>query len=267
MSLSLIVMGASGRMGTTVARVACEQGVPVTAMLERPERLDDLARIAPQGCLTGSDAERLFPQAAGSVVIDFTTPESSLHTARVAARHEIPVVIGTTGFSPDQRAELENLARTARLFWSPNMSVGINVLLELLPQLTRMLGPDYDLEMVELHHNRKKDSPSGTALRLAESLAEARDWKLQDVARYHREGLVGERPQREIGIQAIRGGDVVGVHTVYFMGPGERIEVTHQAHSRENFAQGALRAARWLAEHQAGRLYAMSDILHTGARA
>lgn len=268
MSLSLIVMGASGRMGMTVARLAREQGVPVKAMLERPERLDDLTRIAPQGCLTGSDAEQLFPQAAGSgsVVIDFTAPEPSLHTARVAARHGIPVVIGTTGFSPDQRGELENLARTARLFWSPNMSVGINVLLELLPQLTRMLGPDYDLEMVELHHNRKKDSPSGTALRLAESLAEARDWKLQDVARYHREGIIGERPQQEIGIQSIRGGDVVGVHTVYFMGPGERIEVTHQAHSRENFAQGALRAARWLVEQQPGRLYSMSDVVHAGER-
>lgn len=266
MSLSLIIMGGSGRMGTSVATLARERGIPVTAMLERPERLDDLTRIAPQDCLTGTDAEQLFPQATGSVVIDFTAPESSLHTARVAARYAIPVVIGTTGFSPEQRAELENLASTARLFWSPNMSVGINVLLELLPRLTQMLGPDYDLEMVELHHNRKKDSPSGTALRLAESLAEARDWKLRDVARYHREGIIGERPRQEIGIQTIRGGDVVGVHTVYFMGPGERIEVTHQAHSRENFAQGALRAARWLVEQKPGRLYSMSDVVHMGAR-
>lgn len=265
MSLSLIVMGASGRMGTSVAALAREQGIPIAAMLERPDRVDALKNIAPQNCLVGSDAEQLFPQAAGAVVIDFTAPEASLHTARVAAKCGNPVVIGTTGFSADQRAELENLARTARLFWSPNMSVGINVLLEVLPQLTRMLGPDYDLEMVELHHNRKKDSPSGTALRLAESLAEARDWKLEDVARYHREGIIGERPKREIGIQAVRGGDVVGVHTVYFMGHGERIEVTHQAHSRENFAQGALRAARWLAECEPGRLYSMSDVL--GAQA
>lgn len=265
MSLSLIVMGASGRMGTSVAALAREQGIPIAAMLERPDRVDALKNIASQNCLVGSDAEQLFPQASGAVVIDFTAPEASLHTARVAAKCGNPVVIGTTGFSADQRAELENLARTARLFWSPNMSVGINVLLEVLPQLTRMLGPDYDLEMVELHHNRKKDSPSGTALRLAESLAEARDWKLEDVARYHREGIIGERPKREIGIQTVRGGDVVGVHTVYFMGHGERIEVTHQAHSRENFAQGALRAARWLAECEPGRLYSMSDVL--GAQA
>lgn len=141
------------------------------------------------------------------------------------------------------------------------MSVGVNVLLELLPELVQMLGPDYDLEMVELHHNRKKDSPSGTALRLAESLASARDWDLKDVACYHREGIIGERPKKEIGVQAIRGGDVVGVHTVYFMGPGERIEVTHHAHSRENFAQGALRAASWLPGQPGGKVYAMGDIL------
>ena len=165
MSLSLIVMGASGRMGTSVTTLAREQGIPVAAMLERPDRVDVLKNIAPQNCLVGSDADQLFPQAAGAVVIDFTAPEASLHTARVAAKCGNPVVIGTTGFSADQRAELENLARTARLFWAPNMSVGINVLLELLPRLTRMLGPEYDLEMVELHHNRKKDSPSGTALR------------------------------------------------------------------------------------------------------
>ena len=265
MSLSLIVMGASGRMGTSVTTLAREQGIPVAAMLERPDRVDVLKNIAPQNCLVGSDADQLFPQAAGAVVIDFTAPEASLHTARVAAKCGNPVVIGTTGFSADQRAELENLARTARLFWAPNMSVGINVLLELLPRLTRMLGPEYDLEMVELHHNRKKDSPSGTALRMAERLAEARDWKLEEVARCHREGIIGERPKREIGIQTLRGGDVVGVHTIYFMGHGERIEVTHQAHSRENFAQGALRAARWLAECKPGRLYSMSDVI--GAQA
>ena len=140
------------------------------------------------------------------------------------------------------------------------MSIGINVLLKVLPELTRLLGEKYDLEMVELHHNRKKDAPSGTALKLAECLAEARDWNLPDVACYHREGIIGARPKEEIGVQSIRGGDVVGVHTVYFMGQGERIEVTHQAHSRENFAQGALRAAQWLARQPAGRLYTMQDM-------
>ena len=120
---------------------------------------------------------------------------------------------------------------------------------------------DYDVEMMEIHHNRKKDAPSGTALRLAECLAEAKDWSLAESACYHREGIIGERPAKEIGIQTLRGGDVVGVHTVYFMGPGERIEVTHQAHSRENFANGALRAIRWMHGRAPGKLYSMQDIL------
>ena len=234
MSLSIIVMGASGRMGTTIANLAKEQGMTLAAVLERPERLDALAHW---GCLAGTDPEVVYPQVPGAVVI------------------------GTTGFTPEQKAELDAIAQNGRVFWSPNMSVGVNVLLELLPELVQMLGPDYDLEMVELHHNRKKDSPSGTALRLAESLASARDWDLKDVACYHREGIIGERPKKEIGVQAIRGGDVVGVHTVYFMGPGERIEVTHHAHSRENFAQGALRAASWLPGQPGGKVYAMGDIL------
>ena len=231
MSLSIIVMGASGRMGTTIANLAKEQGMTLAAVLERPERLDALAHW---GCRA---------------------------TARCAGKNGNPIVIGTTGFTPEQKAELDAIAQNGRVFWSPNMSVGVNVLLELLPELVQMLGPDYDLEMVELHHNRKKDSPSGTALRLAESLASARDWDLKDVACYHREGIIGERPKKEIGVQAIRGGDVVGVHTVYFMGPGERIEVTHHAHSRENFAQGALRAASWLPGQPGGKVYAMGDIL------
>ena len=240
MSLSIIVMGASGRMGTTIANLAKEQGMTLAAVLERPERLDALAHW---GCLAGTDPEVVYPQVPGAV------------------KNGNPIVIGTTGFTPEQKAELDAIAQNGRVFWSPNMSVGVNVLLELLPELVQMLGPDYDLEMVELHHNRKKDSPSGTALRLAESLASARDWDLKDVACYHREGIIGERPKKEIGVQAIRGGDVVGVHTVYFMGPGERIEVTHHAHSRENFAQGALRAASWLPGQPGGKVYAMGDIL------
>lgn len=258
MSLSVIVMGASGRMGTTIATLAQEQGMKLAAVLERPERLD---AVAHWGCLAGSDPDVIYPQVPGAVVIDFTAPDASIRNARSAVKHGNPIVIGTTGFTADQKAELETIAKNGPVFWSPNMSVGINVLLELLPELVKMLGPDYDLEMVEMHHNRKKDSPSGTALRLAECLASARDWELDDVACYHREGIIGERPKKQIGVQSIRGGDVVGVHTVYFMGPGERIEVTHQAHSRENFAQGALRAAAWLPGQPAGKLYAMGDIL------
>lgn len=261
--LSIIVMGASGRMGSTITRLAQEQSIEIAAVLERPEKMEALNFWK---CLIGSEAKTIFPQVPEAVVIDFTAPQASLATARIAASVGNPMVIGTTGFSMDERQELETLARTTRLFWSPNMSVGINVLLEILPELARMLGPDYDMEMVELHHNRKKDAPSGTALRLAEGLASARNWKLEEVGCYHREGIIGERPQKEIGIQSIRGGDVVGVHTAYFMGPGERIEVTHHAHSRENFAQGALRAAGWLQGQVPGKLYAMSDVLHAGMK-
>ena len=160
-----------------------------------------------------------------------------------------------------KKKELETLALRTPVFLSPNMSVGINVLLDLLPQLVSMLGEAYDVDILEMHHNMKKDAPSGTALRLAEALADARGWDMKECACFCREGLIGERPKREIGIQTIRGGDIAGVHTVYCMGPGERIEITHHAHSRENFANGALKAARWLAGQNPGRIYDMKDAL------
>ena len=181
--------------------------------------------------------------------------------ARAAARHGSPIVIGTTGLNEAEKKELETLALRTPVFLSPNMSVGINVLLDLLPQLVSMLGEAYDVDILEMHHNMKKDAPSGTALRLAEALADARGWDMKECACFCREGLIGERPKGEIGIQTIRGGDIAGVHTVYCMGPGERIEITHHAHSRENFANGALKAARWLAGQNPGRIYDMKDAL------
>ena len=141
------------------------------------------------------------------------------------------------------------------------MSIGISVIRKILPQLAAALGPDYDMEIVEIHHKHKKDAPSGTALTLAEGLAASRNWDAKDVRLSSRDGLIGERPQEQIGVQAVRGGDVVGVHTVYFLGQGERIELTHHAHSRENFARGALRAALWLPSQKPGKLYSMPDLL------
>ena len=259
MSIPILVMGAAGRMGSTVARLVGEAGdLTLAAVAERPG-----VDLSPFGyaCLWGSKVEELLPKCPGAVVVDFTSPESSLVTAGHAARHGNPMVIGTTGFNVGQREELEEYARAVPLCWSPNMSVGVNVLLKVLPELTRLLGASYDIDILELHHNRKKDAPSGTALRLAECVAEAKNWTLAEAGCYHREGIIGERPEKEIGVQTVRGGDIVGVHTVYFMGPGERIELTHQAHSRENFAQGALRAARWLAEARPGKVYTMHDVL------
>ena len=258
MKNNLIIMGAAGRMGSMIAGLAEEEGFVLAALADRAECLDKLAHW---NCPAGSEPEPLFAAHPQAVIIDFTTPEVALGTARLAARYGNSLVAGVTGLSAEQKLELERLAGQTPILWSPNMSVGVNVLAAILPRLAGMLGPGYDLEMVEIHHNRKKDAPSGTALYLAGSMAEGRGWKLDDVACCRREGLTGERPSRQIGIQAVRGGDVTGVHTAYFIGQGERIEVTHHSHSRENFARGALRAARWMIGRTAGKLYSIRDIL------
>ena len=265
MPVSIIVTGAAGRMGSLIASLARQsEDLSLAGLLERPGHTD----IPNAACPVSSDIESLLSASPGAVVIDFTTPEASMQHARAAAAHGSPLVIGTTGLNEQQKTELAELALRTPVFLSPNMSVGINVLLEILPQLVRMLGDSYDVDILELHHNRKKDAPSGTALRLAEAVAEAKGWKPGESFRCCREGIIGERPKQEIGIQTIRGGDIAGVHTVYCMGPGERIEITHHAHSRENFANGALKAAAWLAGRKPGRIYDMRDILReaqTGA--
>ena len=258
MATPVCLNGAGGRMGQMLVRMVEESGDHTLAGAVEPHReLKDL------DCIVGTSLAEVMPKLAqGSVVIDFTAPEVSVQTARLAAQHGVPAVIGTTGLTPDQQAELDKAARTVPLVWAPNMSMGINALVSLLPELVRALGPAYDLEVMEIHHNRKKDSPSGTAIKLAEVLAQGRDWNLEEHAAYCRHGIIGERPAEELGVQTLRGGDVVGDHTVYFFGPGERIEITHRAHSRENFARGALRAASWLAGKKSpGRLYLMADVL------
>ncbi len=258
MATSVIISGACGRMGKTLVElVQASDDFKLVGLLEHG---DYVHLVSKYDCMVSAKPEEVFAKARGAVVIDFTSPESSLSMAKLAAEHGVLMVIGTTGFTDEQKAELAGYAKQTPIFWAPNMSIGVNVLLKVLPELTKMLGEDYDIDMVELHHNKKKDSPSGTALKLAECLAEARDWDLSEVACYHREGIIGERPKKELGIQTIRGGDIVGVHTMYFMGAGERIEVTHQAHSRETFAQGALRAAKWLAKQDAGVVYNMQNI-------
>lgn len=259
MAIPIIVMGAAGRMGATLVRmIQSALDLELAAVVEREMHLRAVERL---DCPCGTDVSAILGQMKEkAVIVDFTAPSASLATASAARDAGVPIVIGTTGFSLDERKVLEEIAQSIPVFWSPNMSVGVNVLLKILPELTKLLGEDYDLEMMEIHHNKKKDAPSGTAVRLAECLAGARGWSLEETACYHREGITGERPEKEIGIQTLRGGDVVGVHTVYFMGPGERIELTHQAHSRENFASGALRAVRWLHERSAGKLYSMQDI-------
>jgi 4-hydroxy-tetrahydrodipicolinate reductase len=172
----------------------------------------------------------------------------------------IPVVVGTTGLNEEQKEALTMFANRAPTVFSPNMSVGVNLLFKLAATAATILGNEYDAEIVETHHRNKKDAPSGTALRLAETIAEALGRKLDEQAVYARHGMIGERSRSEIGIQTLRAGDIVGEHTLLLAGPGERIELTHRAHSRENFARGAVRAALWIADKEPG-LYSMADVL------
>ncbi|MCA1987505.1 MAG: 4-hydroxy-tetrahydrodipicolinate reductase [Desulfovibrio sp.] len=258
-TVKIVVMGAKGRMGQTIAQLV--QTDPALELVGVMERGGGTAGLECYNCVFGADLDVVLPQVPGAVVVDFTSPESSVRTAQGCAMHGNPVVCGTTGLTADQQAKMAEAATSTPVLWAPNMSVGVNTLLKVLPQLTRMLGEAYDIEVMEIHHNQKKDAPSGTALKLAECLARARDWDLQEAGAYCREGIIGARPHKEIGVQTLRGGDVVGVHTVYFLGPGERIEITHQAHSRTTFAQGALRAAKWLAGQKPGKLYGIGDIL------
>lgn len=259
MSVRIVVMGARGRMGHTIAELV--QADPAMELAGVMERSGGTAGLECYNCAFGAELDEVLPKTPGAVVIDFTSPETSVVTAQACARHGNPMVCGTTGLTTQQQDDLRTAAKETPILWAPNMSVGVNVLLQVLPELVKKLGDAYDVEIMEIHHNKKKDAPSGTALKLADSIAEAKEWDLKESANYCREGIIGARPEKEMGIQTLRGGDVVGVHTVYFLGPGERIEVTHQAHSRETFAQGALRAAKWLVGQKPGKLFAIADML------
>ena len=259
MALEIIVTGANGRMGQCICRiVSADPECRLAGVVERKEHLKLLARY---DCPVGENLGKILKQAPQALIIDFTMPEVSMDNARLAAEGGRPIVVGTTGFTDAQKAELGQLAKKTAIFWSANMSIGINAIINILPRLAGLLGAEYDMEIVEIHHRKKKDSPSGTGLMLGEALAKARGWSLAETRRSCRDGIIGERQEDEIGIQAVRGGDVVGVHTIYFLGPGERIELTHQAHSRDNFAEGAISAAKWLCSKKPGRLYNMQDML------
>jgi 4-hydroxy-tetrahydrodipicolinate reductase len=197
----------------------------------------------------------------GEVVIDFSAPEATLAHSRAVADHRRAMVIGTTGLNEAQLQELRSLAGRVPCVFSPNMSVGVNLIYKVIGEMARTLGDDYDIEVIEAHHRLKKDAPSGTALKIADVLARAVNRELDEVGVYARKGLIGERKNKEIGIQTIRAGDIVGDHTVLFGGMGERIEVTHRASSRDTFARGALRAAQWVVKQPAG-LYDMMDVLN-----
>jgi 4-hydroxy-tetrahydrodipicolinate reductase len=218
-----------------------------------------LAGVKSAGLTATDDANALF--AAADAVIDFTRPELLAHHAELAARHSAALIVGTTGFEPAARAALDDAAKKIPVVLAANMSVGVTLLGQLVRQLAAKLDPaTFDIEIVEMHHRHKIDAPSGTALALAEAAAQGREVKLADVARKSRDGQIGARPAGEIGISTLRGGDVVGDHTVIFASEGERIELTHKASSRQIFARGAVRAALWASGRDAG-LYSMLDVL------
>lgn len=268
----ILITGVGGRMGSTLVRVAqASQELTVVAGTERPgasgvgKDAGELAGVGHLGAKVYDTLAKAVDESKPDVVVDFTTAEASLTHAKICKQKGVRFVCGSTGFSTEERAELAELARTVPMVVAPNMSVGVNVVIQLAGQLAAVLGEGYEVDVLEAHHKRKKDAPSGTALRLAEEVA-ARTGRTREQFRMSREGLIGERPPDEIGLQTLRGGDVVGEHTVYFFGEGERIELTHRATSRDQFAQGALRAARWLSQQRPG-LYDMQDVLGLRERA
>ena len=218
-----------------------------------------VAGIAELGVAVYPDLERVLAESSPDVVIDFTHSRASAENARLCAEKKVPMVIGSTGFSGSEKADVATYAQKSPIVLSPNMSVGVNLMISIAAQLANVLGDSFDVEILEAHHRMKKDAPSGTALRLAEEIAAPLKRTSSDF-RLVREGQVGERRPTEIGIQTLRGGDVVGEHTVFFFGDGERIELTHRATSRDQFGKGALRAARWIIKQSPG-LYDMKDVL------
>ncbi len=260
-----VVVGAAGRMGLRLVAMILEN--PAFILAGAVERKDhpglgrDIGEMAGSGTckiqLSGDIAEVISP---AEVVIDFTTAETSVKNLKTASAAGKGAVIGSTGFTPAQLDEVRTLAEKIPCVLSPNMSVGVNVMFRVIGDLARILGEDYDLEVIEAHHRMKKDAPSGTAMKMGQILADARNSRLDEVGKFERKGLIGERKRTEIGMQTVRAGDIVGEHTVIFGGMGERLEVTHRAHSRDNFARGALRAALWVVKQKPG-LYDMQDVL------
>jgi 4-hydroxy-tetrahydrodipicolinate reductase len=265
--IRVVVTGASGRMGRRVIDLMGIDGdlelVGALAHAAHPDLgrdVGDIAGVGPVGVILGHDLGSLLPEA--DVVIDFSIADATLEYMRMVAASEKAMVIGTTGFTESQHQDITRLSTGMRCFMAPNMSLGVNVLFQVLRQVAASLGADYDVEIVEAHHRTKVDAPSGTALRMAAVIAETLGRNLDDVAVYGRQGIVGRRSDTEIGIQAIRAGDIVGEHTVIFGGMGERLEFVHRSQSRDNFARGALRAAKWIVQQPAG-LYSMEDLLHS----
>lgn len=259
------IAGSAGRMGRTlIEAVLAAPDAELAAALEHPGS-SFLGRDAGEhigavcGVLVTADIEAALSKA--DCLIDFTRPEGTLVHLAACRRHGVHTVVGTTGFSPEQKLKIEEASRDVPIVFAPNMAVGVNAVFKLLDVAARILNEGYDVEVIEAHHRHKVDAPSGTALRMGEVVAHALDRYLPECAVYGREGHTGERPSAQIGFSTIRGGDIVGDHTVLFAGTGERIEITHKSASRMPYAQGALRAARFMRGKKQG-LFDMQDVLN-----
>lgn len=241
--MKIAILGAAGRMGKMLVKLA-----------EADEALEVAARID-----VAEGYDRAWP-ASTEAVVDFSFHEAVAPSVEKAASEGVAYVIGTTGLTAEEQARVDACAARIPLVQAANYSLGVNLLLDLVKRAARVLGPEYDVEVVEMHHRHKKDAPSGTALMLANAAADGRGVNLADVACYGRHGIVGERPEGEIALHALRGGSVVGDHTVMFAGDVERVEITHKAQGREAFAAGALKAAKWAVGRAPGK-YDMRDVL------
>jgi 4-hydroxy-tetrahydrodipicolinate reductase len=260
-----IVVGAAGRMGGTVIRTIHDtEGIELSGAVELPNHpflnhdIGHVVGLGELGIPLAGDLEGVIK--TGDVVIDFTNSEASLRSLEITSESGVAAVVGSTGFSPQQMEKVAQLAKKTRCVLSPNMSVGVNLMFKLVGEIARILGEDYDVEILETHHRFKKDSPSGTAMKMGEIVASSLSRDLHKVGIFGRKGVIGERTSEEIGMHAVRAGDVVGDHTVIFGGLGERLEVIHRSHSRDNFAHGAVRAAKWVVAQSNG-LYDMGDVL------
>ena len=263
--IGVVVSGVGGRMGNLIVATVKEdpdlvmvgglahEGHPCIGM--------DAGMAAGCGMLGVAVTNNLSELMAGcDVLIDFSVPVFSLKNLEVCGLYRKAIVIGSTGFTAEEMGLVREISRHIPVLLAPNMSVGVNALFRILRDTAKILGDDFEVEIVEAHHRLKKDSPSGTAIRMGEVVAESLGRDYSKTARYHRQGECGERSKKEIGMQTVRGGDIVGDHTVYFIGMGERIEITHRAHSRDMFSHGAVKAAKWLINQEPG-LYDMQDVL------
>ena len=258
-----IVVGAAGRMGARTIHIINE--TPSVKLFRAIERSDhpsvgkDIGEVIGLGKI-GVLLESSLKKGGGDVIINFSSPQGSLESLAFAKEAGLAIVIGTTGLNSEQMNKVKELSKNVRCVLAPNMSVGVNVMFRIVQEVAKVLGPEYDIEILEAHHRLKKDSPSGTAVKLGELISSSIGRDFGRVGVYGRRGIVGERTKDEIGMQVIRAGDIVGEHTVLFGGIGERLEITHRAHSRDNFARGAVRASLWVV-NQSNGLYDMQDVL------